>query len=61
MDDDDVPTINRSSAPHGDPANPHTVTSPTSLVCRECGTNLARVWLERLVAKLAPAQEATGG
>ena len=54
---DDVPTINRSSQPHGHPANPHTVTSASSLLCRECGSRLGAVLLDRMVAASERAKE----
>lgn len=53
---DDVPTINVSRAPHGDPSNPHRVASPTSLTCVDCNANLAALWLQRLVATAARPQ-----
>ncbi len=54
---DDVPTINVSTAPHGSAANPHTVSSPASLLCLDCDTNLGAVLLGRLVAASERAKE----
>lgn len=59
-DPDDVPTINRSAAPHGSADNPHTVRSATVLYCDECSATLASVLLDRLRAGHLP-KEADGG
>lgn len=55
-DPDDVPTVNRSAAPHGSPDNPHVVRSAVVLDCPECGERLAAVILDRLRAKLGPKE-----
>jgi len=54
LDEDGLPVISRSSAPCGDPSNPHVVRSPASLDCEGCGAGLAAVLLARVVASLAP-------
>jgi hypothetical protein len=55
--DDDVPEINVSTAPCGDPTNPHQVRFP-ALVCSGCGADLGATLTARLVAALAPRPEA---
>lgn len=54
--DADAPP-SRPTGPHGSPGNPHTVASPTSLVCLGCGANLAALWLDRMVASAKRVEE----